>query len=96
VLAGLDHTTRDRDEVAQALVTHAWYLVRRDPVAAAALLGAGQHLRRRPFPEPTRAMIDRVASAARAALGAGGFTREHARGTRLDRAGLVAACGRIA
>ncbi|GAA4461586.1 ATP-binding protein [Phytohabitans houttuyneae] len=93
---GLDHTSRDRDEVAQALVTHAWYLVRRDPTAAAALLGAGQGLRRRPFPEPTVAMTARTAAAARAALGAGGFAREHARGTGLDRDGLVALCDRVA
>jgi predicted ATPase/transcriptional regulator with XRE-family HTH domain len=84
------------DELAAALVTHAWYLVRRDPVTAAALLGAGDQLRRRPFPEPTLAMTGRTAAAARDALGAGVFTRERARGTRLDRAEVVALCGRIA
>ena len=44
----LGHPAPDRDEIADTLQTHAWYLAERTPATAAALLGAGHRMRRRP------------------------------------------------
>lgn len=92
----LRHTTRDRDELADALQSHAWYLVRRDPEGAAALVGAGQRVRRRPVPEALAPLIDRTVAAARSALGGRRFAAAHARGAAAGDDGLGTLCDRIA
>ncbi|WP_281899123.1 ATP-binding protein [Phytohabitans aurantiacus] len=90
----LRHDNRDRDELADALQTHAWYLVRRDPDAAAALIGAGRAVRRRPVPAALTPLIDQTVAAARSALGGRRFTAAHGRGA--DAVDLDALCDRIA
>ncbi|MCW6010306.1 helix-turn-helix domain-containing protein [Micromonospora sp. CPCC 205371] len=90
----LRHDNRDRDELADALQSHAWYLVRRDPEAAAALIGAGQKVRRRPVPAALTPLIDQTIAAAKSALGGRRFTAAHGRGT--DAGDLEALCDRIA
>jgi predicted ATPase/transcriptional regulator with XRE-family HTH domain len=94
--AALDHTARDREQVAGVLEMHAWLMVTRDPATAAALLGVGGRLRRRPVPETTAALIDQVGRAGRAALGDRAFERQYREGAGPHRVGLVALCDRIA
>jgi len=91
-----ERTTRDQDEVADALDSHAWHLVRRDPRTAAAMLGAGEQLRRRPVPAPIQPMRDKARTAARQALGANGYDAAFRAGRALDRAGLLELCDRLA
>ncbi|MDG4826921.1 helix-turn-helix domain-containing protein [Asanoa sp. WMMD1127] len=91
----LEHNTRDRDEAADAFHAHARHLVDRDPAGAAALIGAGDALRRRPPPARIRTQRDEAAAAARAALGEATFAAGCRHGARLDPAGLLDLCARV-
>lgn len=82
-------TTRDHDELADALQTHALYLARRHPVVAAALLGAGDRMRRRPIPAPIRPIRQQASTAAQRLLGEERFDEHLRAGATLDRHGLV-------
>ncbi|MEH1130291.1 hypothetical protein [Micromonospora sp. CPCC 206061] len=70
--------------------------MRRDPEAAAALLGAGQKVRSRPVPAALTPLIDRTLAAGRLTLGGRRFTSAHAQGAVVGDDGLDALCDRIA
>ncbi|MEU4622080.1 helix-turn-helix domain-containing protein [Actinoplanes sp. NPDC023801] len=91
----LEHLSRDREEVADALQMHAGHVVGRDPAVAARLLGASDRLRRRELGwlVPARR---RTEQAARLALGDEDFARCRQAGAALDHEGLVALCDEIA
>jgi hypothetical protein len=65
------------------------YLARRHPVVAAALLGAGDRMRRRPIPAPIRPIRQQASTAAQRLLGEERFDEHLRAGTTLDRHGLV-------
>jgi predicted ATPase len=88
--------TRDRDEIADTLQTHAWYLAKRAPVASAALLGAGDRIRRRPIPAAIQPLHDQTTTTARRILGTKRFDAGYQAGTALDTSGLLDLCDRIA
>jgi transcriptional regulator with XRE-family HTH domain len=90
------HPTRDLDEIADTPQTHAWYLVKRAPTAAAALLGAGDRIRRRPIAPAIQTLRDHAATAARSALGTGRFDAGYRAGATLDTDGLLDLYDRIA
>ena len=90
------HPTRDRDEIADTLQTHAWYVATRAPELAAALLGAGDRIRRRPIPAAIQSIRERAATAARRTLGTKRFDADHQAGAMLDADGLLDLCDRIA
>jgi hypothetical protein len=94
--AVLGHPTRDGDEIADVLQTHAWYLAERAPAAAAALLGAGDRTRRRPITAAIHALRDRAATTVRRAIGTTRFDAGYQAGTALDGDGLLDLCDRIA
>jgi len=95
VRTGLDQTSRDRDAVADALQGHAAYLARTDPESAAALLGAGDRVRRRPIAPAMRDIRDHAVAAARDALGTALFDRRNLAGAALGIEDLAALCVRI-
>jgi predicted ATPase len=87
--SALDHTERDRQQVAGALELHAWLLARRAPAAAASLLGAAGRLRQGWISDTTTAMVEHVTEACRAVLGAERFAREYGHGAGLHRLALL-------
>jgi predicted ATPase/DNA-binding XRE family transcriptional regulator len=89
-------STRDRDELADALQTHAWYLSEPAPDVAAALLGAGDLMRRRPIPAAIQPIREQAAATARRTLGPAKFEAGQAAGALLDADGLLDLCDRIA
>jgi predicted ATPase/DNA-binding XRE family transcriptional regulator len=92
----LGHPTRDLDEIADTLQTHAWYLAKRAPMAAAALLGAGDQIRRRPIPAAIQPVRDQAAITARRTLGTKRFDARYQAGAAFDGDGLLDLCDRIA
>lgn len=91
----LGHSSRDRDEVADALHLHARYLCARDPVSAAVLSGAADRLRRKknsPFVSGAR---DHTRGVAAAALGQDRWDEHVATGRALDDQALAAFVDRL-
>ncbi|MEV6490456.1 AAA family ATPase, partial [Actinoplanes sp. NPDC051633] len=78
------HTTRDRDELADALQTHALYLARRVPATAATMLGLGDRIRRRPIPAPIQPIRHQASTAAQQSLGKKQFDEHLRAGAALD------------
>lgn len=90
----LEHTSRDRDALADVLQSHTPYLVRHDADVAVTLLGAGERLRRRHVPAPITDIRDRTAEIARDRLGESRFTTVFDAGAALDDDGLIALIAR--
>ncbi|HEX7308201.1 ATP-binding protein [Lentzea sp.] len=80
----LNHTTRDRDSVAEALDLHARHLCARDPASAAVLLGAADRLRRKKITPFVAGVRERAVAVVAAALGPERWTERLDTGRGLD------------